>query len=599
MVSTEGLCPPFDACRNTNLFQHLFGIEFAFEDHLRVQGISPFKFAHCFGFTDDLTFRLLHPKNKFCLDGTIPSRTSSWLFKQIHTHLVFLRDSNCEIMSPKQYSAPAATIQTFVNGAIGSRLPSQSCWVKAYSDDPECSTLCHLVENLGAICKEALNNVPYCYCQPLRQSQIVIKDDMLIYREPIHGSRSYTRLRIVPKALFGIVFVAFHSNPIGGHFNAYCTLHCLRLCYFLPEMYSYIKKMCQACPGCALSNPGHRTSSELVYHFPIEAPFCVLFVDAYKVGDHASFEGDEAYIISCCGMTGFAAMEPVKHATSQTFALVVMKIQLRFGLCHTIVLDKDSKFFGAFNEACDLLQINWHVLSSGNHNPMLVERVNRYLNKGLKVMTNERGSVRIAMEAILFLLYAWNSAPIPGTNLSRCFVTLGCKFQFPINFLADKHWELTSTPATVKSYSKNLAIHLQASREIAKILVEEQCTWHHEFVNACPPDPKVCSVGNIMFACRAVQSNAIRGHVDKISYPFTGPWRIVADLPGASYDIKHCSTRKQEKRHVLDLLPYPVELLPLDPLDSADNQYSQINKKISENPYIQAGIKGFTPPTPF
>jgi hypothetical protein len=230
---------------------------------------------------------------------------------------------------------------------------------------------------------------------------------------------------------------------------------------------------------------------------------------------------------------------------------------------------------------------------------MLVERVNRYLNKGLKVMTNERGSVHIAMEAILLLLYVWNSAPIPGTDLSCCFVALGCKFQFPIDFLADKHWELTSTPATVKSYSKNLAVHLQASREIAKILVKDQRAWHHKFVNAHWPDPKVYSVGDIIFARRAVWFDAIRGCVDKLYYPFTGPWCIVANLPGASYDIEHCSMRKQEKRHASDFSPYPVELLPLHLLDGADNQYSQINKKILENPYIQAGIKGFTPPTPF
>jgi hypothetical protein len=95
VVSTEGLCLPFDACPNTNLFQHLFGIEFAFKDHLCVWGILPFEVACCFGFTDDLTYRLLHPKSKFCLDGAIPSRTSSWLFEQIHAHLVFLRDSTC------------------------------------------------------------------------------------------------------------------------------------------------------------------------------------------------------------------------------------------------------------------------------------------------------------------------------------------------------------------------------------------------------------------------------------------------------------------------------------------------------------------------
>ncbi len=33
-------------------------------------------------------------------------------------------------------------------------------------------------------------------------------------------------------------------------------------------------------------------------------------------------------------------------------------------------------------------------------------------------MTNERDSVRVAMEVILLLLYGWNSAPIPDTDLS-------------------------------------------------------------------------------------------------------------------------------------------------------------------------------------
>ncbi len=48
------------------------------------------------------------------------------------------------------------------------------------------------------------------------------------------------------------------------------------------------------------------------------------------------------------------------------------------------MLDKDSKFFGTCSEALDLLKINRHVLLRSNHNPMLVERVNCYLTKGLK-----------------------------------------------------------------------------------------------------------------------------------------------------------------------------------------------------------------------
>ena len=119
-------------------------------------------------------------------------------------------------------------------------------------------------------------------------------------------------------------------------------------------------------------------------------------------------------------------------------------------------------------------------------------------------MTNECGSVRIAMEAILLLIYVWNSALILGTNLSRSFVAVGRKFQFPIDFSAYKHWELTSAPPTIKSYVKELAAHLQASREVAKILVEEQHAMHREFINARRPDPKVYSVNNIVFACRSI-----------------------------------------------------------------------------------------------
>jgi hypothetical protein len=74
-------------------------------------------------------------------------------------------------------------------------------------------------------------------------------------------------------------------------------------------------------------------------------------------------------------MTGLTVMESIQNPSSTTFVSGMMKIQLHFGFCHTIVLDKDSKFFGAFKEAVNLLQINRHVLLGGNHNHMLVKRV--------------------------------------------------------------------------------------------------------------------------------------------------------------------------------------------------------------------------------
>jgi hypothetical protein len=191
--------------------------------------------------------------------------------------LIFLRDLNCKIFTPNKWAAPAACIQSFVNGALGTRLPSCQQWIDSYKNDPDCTAIQEIVLNPSSICKEKLKKVHYAYRHHLCQSHIGIEDDMLILRELICGSTSYIRLQIVPDGLRDILFVASHSNPIGGHLNAYRSLHCLHLRYHWPEMYSYINRMCNACPGCALSNSLHSTSPELIYHFPIEAPFpCAL-----------------------------------------------------------------------------------------------------------------------------------------------------------------------------------------------------------------------------------------------------------------------------------------------------------------------------------
>jgi hypothetical protein len=87
--------------------------------------------------------------------------------------------------------------------------------------------------------------------------------------------------------------------------------------------------------------------------------------------------------------------------------------------------------------------------------------------------------------------------------------------------------------------------------------------------------------------------------VDKLTYSFTGPWRIIAKLHGASYEIEHCTSKAKYKRHASDLSPYSVKLIPFQPIDGADNQFSQLYRKFKEHPYQEAGIKGFTLPTPF
>ena len=81
-------------------------------------------------------------------------------------------------------------------------------------------------------------------------------------------------------------------------------------------------------------------------------------------------------------------------------------IMSRFGLAHTIVLDKNSKFYAVSAQSCLLLDLNVHTASSENNDDIIVERLNRYLNKDLKIFTQERGTPSVSREAILLLIYA-------------------------------------------------------------------------------------------------------------------------------------------------------------------------------------------------
>jgi hypothetical protein len=73
-----------------------------------------------------------------------------------------------------------------------------------------------------------------------------------------------------------------------------------------------------------------------------------------------------------------------------------------------------------------------------------------------------------------------------------------------------------------------------------------------------------------------------------------GPWRFVESLPGASYAIDFVDKPSWcNKKHIADLSPYPPELIPFKPLDSADNQYGQLYKPIGKSSFKEAGIEGF------
>ena len=105
-------------------------------------------------------------------------------------------------------------------------------------------------------------------------------------------------------------------------------------------------------------------------------------------------------------------------------------------------------------------------------------------------------------------LFTCNSCPVLGTDISRSLIAVGRQFQFPIDYLVNKHFELTSTPRQLNPYARDLAICPEAFCEVAELLLKEQHSWHHELINFQRPESHVYHPGDIVFARRAVKSIA-------------------------------------------------------------------------------------------
>ena len=360
-------------------------------------------------------------------------------------------------------------------------------------------------------------------------------------------------------------------------------------------MYSYIKHLCRLCAACGLSNSRHSQSKELVYSFPVDAPFKLVIVDIYKAGDISAFDGEKGLFILLDHMTGFAITEALLGMNSTIFSKIMMKILLQHGFCHTVVVDADSKFRGIFKETMQMLHLNVHWASGNNHDSILVERFNLYLNKGLKILCTERSTTRSYVEAAQLLTYAWNSAPMAETDISRSLVAVGREFSFPIDFIDQPRPNLEISVAKKLQYSDELRLRLKSSREIYKILIEEHRCMHREYINARRPDPFLFNLGDFVWCRRQIQSNKKRGIVGKLRFKQTGPWKIIEKMKGGSYKLQLCENEKRtDKKHASELSMFPEKLIPYPQLSGTDHAYSKINKKITDNPFSEAGIKGYT-----
>ena len=181
------------------------------------------------------------------------------------------------------------------------------------------------------------------------------------------------------------------------------------------------------------------------------------------------------------------------------------------------------------------------------------------------------------------------------TDITRSMIVCGKEFTFPIDFSRETAICLTGDKQWTETYAVNQARLLLHSRKIASLPINETHSYHREKMNEHKPDPLRYEVGNFVLAKRAVKSVKAKNQVDKAQYAYTGPWEVIKKLQGGSYNLKHTTSGKLDKKHTMHLQPVLPELLSFAPLDGVDTRYGQLYRNVNDAAFKATGCDGFLP----
>ena len=145
---------------------------------------------------------------------------------------------------------------------------------------------------------------------------------------------------------------------------------------------------------------------------------------------------------------------------------------------------------------------------------LFVERIDQHLNKGIKICTQERGTPAMSRDAILLVIYGWNSCPVPMTDITRSMLVCVREFSLSIDFSHKTLICLTGNKKWTETYAANQARLLLHSCEITSLLLNETCSHHQTKTNELKPGPLGCKVGSIVLETCAVKSDKANNKVD-------------------------------------------------------------------------------------
>ena len=567
---------------SNQLFGHRFGVPFQNKNGTWfTRGLSTLELLRLYGVNDT---HLNNPTTLFRLDHAADNLLPCCVPSNFRNTFMNANDSPWTELSSTLALGPdlhTSSSQCFVISST-TAAPCTLDWTAAYHRDKDTNAIISNFrkEKPQVWSPAILATIHSSYHSFLKAGHIQTMHGKLVLFKPIQTNSKYIGLIIVPEPLRHRLFSHYHAGPSGGHMGEYKTLYRMRSRFFWPKMRNDIKTWVKGCPHCVSYNVWRDRRSELYFSWPVTTPFWIMHIDLWSPGEFINEDGKKGYLMNAvCDLTQFVVSVPTFDTTASTLSQLFMEhVLLSYGICAVVVVDDGSTFKGIFKEMIELLKITLWTLSRGNHKGNSAERYHRFLNKTQAITGNDRGTHGNFIQNAKTSQYAWNSAPIDGTDVPRSVAAIGRQFRFPLDteFLQPPQLE-DGEQSRLHQYLRDVSNESKFAEGVLQILVEERRAAHNERNNQrySKGYESPFKVGDIVKAHVQVNSNAKTGTVKKLSYRARGPFKITKALGHNSFEVQKygdpSSATRQYKGTELYLLP--PALFPSEPLDTIDQRY--------------------------
>ena len=250
--------------------------------------------------------------------------------------------------------------------------------------------------------------------------------------KPILDHYQQLALIIAPNPLQQNKFSHFHAGPTCSHMSKYKTLYRMKLRILWPGLRIYVTAWVKGCAHCLSYNVWRNRRQELHFSWPVTISFYIMDVDLWDSGTYFSKNSAGRHLLNfMCDLMQLVAYNITTETHVEHLANLFMEnIALSFGMVAILVVNAIFRFKSVFKDMCTALGIIYWPLSHGNHKGKSIEKYHRFLRKRQEIASQDRGTHDVFLHNYKTSHFAWNNAPIDGTDILRSVTAIDRELRF-------------------------------------------------------------------------------------------------------------------------------------------------------------------------